>query len=435
MNNWKDSLLSEVVSISPSNVDKVIHPHERQVLLCNYMDAYMHRYLTSDHPFSAGSAKSSEWCRFQLRKNDVLITKDSETPDDIAIPSILLDQVGNLVCGYHLAILRPDHQKINALFLLNLLQISKFKKQFSNSANGITRYGLTKAGIANVTIRYPLSLDEQSEMAEILFTTDEAIEATEKIIAKRKRQKEGLMRALFRYGLDEKGHLRSDKTHEFKDSVLGNIPVDWDVEILANACSKITDRDHTTPVYVQDGVPIVSPKDFNDNHEICFSHCAMISRKAHLVNRRKTDLQVNDIVFTRIGAGLGKACIVKSGMPEFSILHSAAMIRSHGKVLPIFLLYTLKSFYVQKQIMDGIQSIGVPDLGMDKMNSLVIKFPTRRDEQELIGAMLSSIDSAIGKEQDYRDKLLAQKRGLMEDLLTGKVRVNHLIKKGITHEN
>jgi len=221
------------------------------------------------------------------------------------------------------------------------------------------------------------------------------------------------------------------RIRELKNSPLGRIPVEWEVATLESLCEKIADRDHTTPKYVDYGIRIVSPKDFDENEVINFENCAMISLFDHLINKKKTDIRAGDIIFTRIGAGLGKSCLVTEKMPEFSILHSAAMIRSNKKNAPLFLLYSLKSFYLQKQISDGIQSIGVPDLGMDKMQNLKLRIPINIDEQWRIAGILSQIGETIEKEQKYKEKLERIKQGLMEDLLTSEVRTNYLIKEGV----
>ncbi|MEO0247705.1 MAG: restriction endonuclease subunit S, partial [candidate division WOR-3 bacterium] len=73
---------------------------------------------------------------------------------------------------------------------------------------------------------------EQQKIAEILETFDNAIEKTDKIIEKYKRIKQGLMQELLTKGIDEKGNIRSEKTHQFKDSPVGRIPVEWEVKRL-----------------------------------------------------------------------------------------------------------------------------------------------------------------------------------------------------------
>ena len=81
--------------------------------------------------------------------------------------------------------------------------------------------------------------NEQSKIAEILSTLDQAIEQTEALIAKQQRIKTGLMQDLLTRGIDEHGQLRTEQTHAFKDSPLGRIPVEWEVEFIRNLLADI----------------------------------------------------------------------------------------------------------------------------------------------------------------------------------------------------
>ena len=108
MSEWKEYALKNLVDIRVSNVDKKIHNGKSHVKLCNYMDVYSNDYIKNDIPFQIGSADINELSRFSLKCDDVIITKDSESPDDIAIPAVISEVIEQLVCGYHLAILRPD---------------------------------------------------------------------------------------------------------------------------------------------------------------------------------------------------------------------------------------------------------------------------------------------------------------------------------------
>src|SRR5688572_19246630 len=100
--------LRRLALIQSSNVDKVIEKSEVPVRLCNYVDVYYNEKITDRIPFSVGSALPREIAKFSLRAGDVIITKDSETSDDIAIPSLVEESASGVVCGYHLAMLRPQ---------------------------------------------------------------------------------------------------------------------------------------------------------------------------------------------------------------------------------------------------------------------------------------------------------------------------------------
>lgn len=118
MSEWQERYMKDVVDIRVSNVDKKIHPNKSLVKLCNYMDAYSNNYISSKMAFSIGSADVNEIQRFGLKIDDVMITKDSETPEDIAVSSVVIEELENVVCGYHLAILRPDKNEIYGKFLM-----------------------------------------------------------------------------------------------------------------------------------------------------------------------------------------------------------------------------------------------------------------------------------------------------------------------------
>ncbi|MFV8226229.1 restriction endonuclease subunit S [Christiangramia aquimixticola] len=273
-------------------------------------------------------------------------------------------------------------------------------------------------------------INHQRKIAKILNTADAVIEKTEEAIAKYRAIKQGMMQDLFTRGIDlNTGQLRTaykDAPHLYKETELGWIPKEWEVSKLQKVTTKVADRDHFTPIYFDDGVPIISPKDFDENEMITFDKCKFISSKAHLKNRKKTNLEVGDLVFTRIGAGLGKVCAVVSWMPEFSILHSACMIKvDEKKMISGYLEEYIRSNTLQRQIKVEVQSIGVPDLGLDKINSFKVLNPSL-DEQRMISMRLEEIRKIIQQEYKILQKYQSLKKGLMQDLLTGRVEVEVL---------
>lgn len=152
--------LRRVATIRSSNVDKVMEEGENIVRLCNYIDVYYNDRITGEIEFSRGSATPPEVKKFGLKTGDVVITKDSETPDDIAVPALVEPSAEGVVCGYHLAILRPVETEVSGPYLFWSLKAKPVRDAFSIRAKGITRYGLTLGGIASVVIPVP-DLDTQ----------------------------------------------------------------------------------------------------------------------------------------------------------------------------------------------------------------------------------------------------------------------------------
>ncbi|EBT6589948.1 restriction endonuclease subunit S, partial [Salmonella enterica] len=155
MSEWKKATLAEIADIRVSNVDKKSNQGEKPVMLCNYMDVYSNDYITRDISFMEATANIMEIAKFTVSKGDVLITKDSETPFDIGIPAVVVDDMDNLVCGYHLAQIKPDERKVDPIFLAKLLSMPKVVSYFSSLAAGSTRYGLSNKTIANTVVSLP----------------------------------------------------------------------------------------------------------------------------------------------------------------------------------------------------------------------------------------------------------------------------------------
>ena len=125
--------------------------------------------------FMEATATDREIAKCSLLPGDVVITKDSEQYDDIGIPAFIIDDVANLVCGYHLAILRPNAARLHGKYLFYALNTHDAQTQFHHYANGVTRFGLRKADIGLVEIPLPC-LEEQHAIARILGTLDDKID-------------------------------------------------------------------------------------------------------------------------------------------------------------------------------------------------------------------------------------------------------------------
>jgi type I restriction enzyme S subunit len=192
---WNLHGLGDLASIVFSNVDKKTHPNEIPVLLCNYTDVYYNEKITKDMPLMDATVTERELHKYKLQKGDVIITKDSETPEDIAVPCYVAEELDGVVCGYHLAIIRPKKTQVYGSFLSQLLKTKYTNYQFVRIANGVTRFGLTLESIKRIKINIP-PLDEQRCIAEILQTADVEIKQLELKLKALERQKRGLMQKL-----------------------------------------------------------------------------------------------------------------------------------------------------------------------------------------------------------------------------------------------
>lgn len=192
---WNNVNLGDVSEIILSNVDKHIKNGEKEVFLCNYMDVYYKDSIDSNLGLSKGTVGENELKKFVLRKGDVLITKDSETPEDIARSCVINKDFDNIVCGYHIAIIRGKKDLINGFFLKRYFDLPLTQNYFFRLANGATRFGLGKSSIEKALINLP-SLEEQTAIANILNGVNEEITTFQKKLNILKEQKKYLLNNL-----------------------------------------------------------------------------------------------------------------------------------------------------------------------------------------------------------------------------------------------
>lgn len=192
---WRSFQFKDLAEIIFSNVDKKKSSKELPVKLCNYLDVYRNRRIDKSYPFMMGTVRKNELEKYKLHKDDVIITKDSETVQDIAVPCYVAEEIDNLVCGYHLAIVRPDPRMACGPFLAYLLASEKVHYRFARIANGVTRFGLPLNAVKNIDISIPC-LKEQHCLAEMLSTIDLEKTSLERKTRVHAKQKRGLMQKL-----------------------------------------------------------------------------------------------------------------------------------------------------------------------------------------------------------------------------------------------
>lgn len=232
--DWEIRKLKHVSTMCVSNVDKKSVEGEQSVRLCNYVDVYYSDYITDEIEFMEATATPEQVCRLSLKRGDVLITKDSETWEDIAVPAVVDANLEGVLCGYHLAQIRPKHGRSDGEYLFRAFSSQGIREQFFVEANGITRYGLTKDAIASGLFPIP-PFDEQRAIAEFLrcetAKIDALIEKKQRLIELLQEKRTALISHAVTKGLDPDARMK-DSGIEW----LGEIPEHWQVKRLKNIC-------------------------------------------------------------------------------------------------------------------------------------------------------------------------------------------------------
>ena len=450
-NGWCHKRLSEVSDIRPSNVDKKSIPGEVNVRLCNYLDVYNNDYITDALDFMEATAGREEIARFTIEPGDVIITKDSETPDDIGVPAVSLSSVPNLVCGYHLTLIKPNREQIEPVFLAGQIAHERISRYFTLHAHGSTRFGLTISTIANTPLWLP-PLPEQRRIAEILDAADEAIRATERVIAKLRQIKAGLLHDLLTRGLDAQGRLRdpvaylahchpeerSDEGSRFpRTGHLASLgmsecgwrdlsrswgmeckyPSDWLVLSLAEVTAKFIGGgtpSTSVPEYWDGTIPWITGADAEQ--KIATTSRKYVTERGIKESSTCIVPEGNILLVTR--TGVGKVSI--AGV-DIAISQDLTGVVLDREVIDASYLYRQLK-YLGRELQRLSQGTIIQGIKREEVEELPIPVPPLA-EQRRIAAILDAHDARLRAEEAALAKLRQVKRGLMDDLLTGKVRV------------
>lgn len=182
---WVSKRLKFIADVCLSSVDKHTKEDEIPIRLCNYNDVYKNDFITNDMELMEATATEAEINKFKLFKGDIIITKDSETSDDIGVPAIVAEELENIICGYHLAIIKADETQILNEFLFRAFQSKDNNLYFEINSTGVTRVGLGLNYIKGVRISFPKDLDIQRQIVNYINTETQSIY---KAIAKAERE-------------------------------------------------------------------------------------------------------------------------------------------------------------------------------------------------------------------------------------------------------
>ncbi len=265
---------------------------------------------------------------------------------------------------------------------------------------------------------------EQQKIASILTAVDEVIESTTAQINKLKDLKTGMMQELLTKGIGRGGQPHS----EFKDSPVGRIPKGWEVVQADSVCSKITKG--TTPPksdYVEDGkIPFLRVNNLSFDNKIHFENGVLfLSREIQDGVLARSRVYPGDILMNIVGPPLGKVAIVPDIFVEYNVNQAIIIYRAiENKINNKFLLHYLTSnmaldwFQTQSKKTSGQQNLTI-----EVCKDLHVPMPPL-DEQDAIVRMLDSIHAKFSLATRKHSAYVELKKSLMQDLLTGKVRVN-----------
>jgi len=426
--HWEVKRLKNVATYWVSNVNKIPADDELPVRLCNYTDVYYHEHIKPNMELMETTASLDEIKRFGLRVGDVVITKDSEEWSDIAVAAIVVESAPDLVCGYHLAIVRSHPLTLNGRFLLRAFQACAINQQFQIAATGVTRFGLPKSAIGEAWLPIP-PLAEQQAIADFLDCETSKIDMLmvkkQTLIERLKEKRTALISRTATKGLPPDaaraaGFNPNPKLKPSGIEWLGDVPEHWNVKaikwesaVLRGASPRPIDND----IY------------FDDEGEYAWVRIADVSaagmylyettqRLSELGRSLSVPLQPGTL-FLSIAGSVGKSCItaikccIHDGFVYFPFWHGETR----------FLYYLFASGEPYK----GLGKLGTQlNLNTDTIGSIIAGFPDvieQRTIADFLDSETAKIDQMVAKVETAIERLQEYRTALITAAVTGKIDV------------
>ena len=345
----------------------------------------------------------------ELNKSDIVMTMEAPLGNIALIP----DERKYILSQRVIALKTKSY--VNNEFMKYMLMSEKIQNQLEKLSTGTTAKGINQKNLAKVYVLIP-SLEEQEKIASILSTVDEQIDNVDALIEKNKELKKGLMQTLLTKGI---GHTK------FKKTEIGEIPEKWEVKELSELyVEKIRDFGSfsTTKLvkYVESGVPYLRSENFRENKIILDSVSYITNEVDELLD--KSYVYNGNILFTKIG-NIGCASVYRGELGQRCNSNATiAKIKIDENLYDSnYIVYFLNSIQCKKQYIGNIISTP-PRINMGEINKFKISIPTLQEQQK-IASILSEVDDKIEQYKNKKEKLEEFKKGLMQQLLTGKMRV------------
>jgi len=407
--SWKFVPLKSVATYEVSNVDKHSHDDELAVRLCNYTDVYKNERITLDMELMCATATKDEISKFHLEVEDVVITKDSEAWNDIAIPAFISETADDLVCGYHLAFIRSKSQVLSGRYLFRAIQSRPVALQLELASTGVTRCGLPKGAIGSAKIPLP-PIQNQLQIADFLdFETariDKLVEAKESMLVLLGQKRSALINHLVARGLNPEASTKPSGLDWLSD-----IPKHWGIERAKNLFSVRDERSEE-----------------GDEELLSVSHITGVTSRAskevnmflaeNLTGYKKCQKEdfITNTLWAWMGA-MGVSALDGIVSPDYHVY------KSKGEIMPEFMELLCRSKPFIAEVTRWSKGVWSSRLRLYPENFFEIRLPVPpKDEQQAI------VDEIAA----YRDKTENLSNALIDSIKLLKERRSALITAAVT---
>ncbi len=429
--HWKVRRLKRIATVFPSNVDKKSYDGEVQVRLCNYTDVYYHETITADMDFMAATASSEQLQKFTLRAGDVIITKDSETADDIAVAAYVADDLPGVVCGYHLSMIRPLDGTAGA-FVKRLFDSTFAKSSFAVLANGLTRVGLGQYALDNVNLPFP-PLPEQQNIAAFLDVETAKIDALvseqQRLMDLLKEKRQAVISHAVTKGLNPNAPMKPSSVEW-----IGDVPAHWVLESVRRSIQRIeqgwSPDCYSRPAEADEWGVVKSG---------CVNRGIFVERENKalpetLVPIPELEIHPGDVLMSRASGSqelVGSIALVSNTRPMLMLSDKIFRIHLAQDVEPAFFVALFNSRAIRSQIERAISGADglANNLPQSAMKAFVCAIPPRDEQIAIVRHVATEaekIDALFVEAERAIDLLQERRTALISAAVTGQIDVRHL---------
>jgi type I restriction enzyme S subunit len=375
-----------------------------------------------------GNEKYISDVKFQTLKRhgavpgDIAIAKMAEP---VARACVLPAVAGQFVVVADCIKLCPDQDRHDSKFITYAINSATTRAAAERKSTGTTRLRINLSVLKTVEVWTPPLL-EQRRIAEVLDTVDVTIRKAEQLIAKLQRAQQGLLHDLLTRGVDDNGELRDPERHpeQFKDSALGRIPVAWriyqlhELADIRSGIAKNSNRAVSNPVEVH----YLRVANVQDGYLDLTEMSTLVVSQDEV---EKYSVLPGDVLMNEGGDldKLGRGTIWNGEYCPCIHQNHVFVVRCEPTLAPRFLNIWTGSKYARSYFMEaGKQTTNLASINKSALGRLPVILPSS-SEQELVIATYEHYEKRVAVEVAQANKYRSIKQGLMDDLLTGRVRV------------
>mgnify|MGYP003594766260 CR=1 FL=1 len=418
--HWDVKRLKQVCEVFPSNVDKKTYENETPVRLCNYTDVYYNENITPHIDFMAATASADQIKKFTLRGGDTIITKDSETADDIAIAAYVPQDMPGVICGYHLSMIRPREATCGA-FMKRLFDSIYVKSCCAVYANGLTRVGLGQYALDNLEMPFPPKSEQQTIAAFLDCETakiDALITEQQRLIELLKEKRQAVISHAITTGLNPDVPMK-DSGVEW----LGEVPEHWETVRLGALFKETAEPGN-------DELPVLSVSIHNGVSDREFEDDELERKVVRSEDRSKYKrVKVGDLVYNMMRAwqgGFGTVVVPGMVSPAYVVARPTRQIRAD------FIEQLLRTQQAVEELRRN--SRGVTDFRLrlywSEFKPIKVALPSikeQHDIMEFLDRETAKFDELTTEAERAINFLQEHRMALISAAVTGKIDVRRLI--------